>query len=109
MTQRSPIPEKRRQAIASQLEERLVDDDGSPPPRERIEAVVEEKAQELADAPVQDYVPLLTEHKARDELMDEGFHPDPTKGPDDDAPPRDTAEEDTGELWGVGGIPHPTT
>ena len=40
---------------------------------EPVEEVVAEKAAELDDAPLQEFVPLLVENKARDELRHRGL------------------------------------
>jgi hypothetical protein len=41
-----------------------------------VARVVDAKAESFADAPVQEFVPLLIEHEARDELRQHGLHRD---------------------------------
>jgi hypothetical protein len=52
--------------------------------------VVEAKAESLAEAPLQEFVPLLIEHQARDELRQHGLHRDVTDDTSagDDQPPQ---------------------
>ena len=79
-----PIPESRLDAIAEDLSSRLVDEQGNAPSPEEVKRAVEDKARELSDAPVQDFVPLLAEHAARDELLEQGVHPNlESKAPTD--------------------------
>ena len=87
--------DKRVENVTAQLENDLVDGDGRPADHEQVAAAVEAAAERLADAPVQDFVPLLVEHDARDQLRDEGLQRDL----DDD-----TAAAHTG---GDGGEPAP--
>ena len=51
----------------------LTDSNGNKPDPELIEQAVDDAAGGFADAPVQDFVPLLVEHDARDELREEGM------------------------------------
>ena len=89
MAKSQPIPESRLDAIAEDLSSRLVDDQGKPPSPDEVKQAVEDKARELADAPVQDFVPLLAEHAARDELLQHGVHPnlEPEAPPVEDGSP----------------------
>jgi hypothetical protein len=80
-------------SIADRLAEEYVTKSGDNPPRDHVGEVVDAMAEPLADAPVQDYVPLLVENAARDHLHSEGLHMEPAE--EDTAPPRhDDAEED---------------
>ena len=63
-------------AVKQRLQHDLVDDQGRPAPTEDVDRVVEAKAESFADAPVQEFVPLLIEHQARDELRQQGLHID---------------------------------
>ena len=70
--------------VMQRLEGDLVDADGRPAEPDEVEKVVREKAESLADAPLQEFVTLLIEHQARDELRERGLHRNlPT---DEDAP-----------------------
>ena len=60
--------------LIERLHDELVDDEGNPAETAAIDAVVTAKAAELSDAPVQEFVPLLVEHQARDELRHQGLH-----------------------------------
>jgi hypothetical protein len=81
----SPIPDERVTAISRRIRAGLVDDHGRHPEVEEVRQVVEETAAELADAPIQDFVPLLTEHQARDALHGAGLRL---------GPPRPSTDED---------------
>ena len=65
--------EKRLQQLAARLEETLVDDDGQPAQPDVVEQVVAEKAANLEEAPLQEFVPLLVENQARTELRSRGL------------------------------------
>jgi hypothetical protein len=60
--------------VMQRLEGDLVDADGRPAEPEEVERVVREKAKSLADAPLQEFLTLLIEHQARDELRERGLH-----------------------------------
>jgi hypothetical protein len=68
--------DKRVEIVTRRLQEELVDEAGHPAVPSEVETVVAAKAQRLADAPVQEFVPLLVEHQARDELRGHGLHRD---------------------------------
>ena len=60
-------------AVADRLSKELVDEHGAPADPEQVKAAVEAAGAELADAPVQEFVPLLVEHEARQELRQQGL------------------------------------
>ena len=60
--------------VKQRLLDELVDDTGHPADPDDVDRVVDAKAESLADAPVQEFVPLLIEHQARDELRQHGLH-----------------------------------
>jgi hypothetical protein len=80
----SPLTDERVEKISERLSEELIDSQGHHPDVAAVRPVVEESAAELADAPIQEFVPLLAEHRARDALHDAGLHLDPTAVPDVD-------------------------
>ena len=65
--------EKRIDPVKDRLADDLVDDDGRPPDPEVVDRAVDEAAAPYAEAPVQEFVPLLVEHEARDELRRQGL------------------------------------
>lgn len=73
MVERKPYDERLR-SLKRRLRDELVDDNGRPADPNHVDRVVEAKAQSLADAPVQEFLPLLIEHQARDELREHGLH-----------------------------------
>ena len=85
MSASHPLPESHLDAIAEDLSSRLVDEEGRSPSPDDVKQAVEDKARALSDAPVQDFVPLLAEHAARDELLQRVVHPklDPEAPTDD--------------------------
>ena len=66
--------DKRLETVKHHLHDELVDDEGNSPDPEDVDAVVAETAEHLAAAPIQEFVPLLVEHQARDELRRRGLH-----------------------------------
>ena len=68
--------DKRVETVKERLESDLVDDDGRPADPEQVASAVAAAAEPLADAPVQEFVPLLVEHDARDQLRKDGLHRD---------------------------------
>ena len=60
--------DRRIDEVKSRLQADLTDSNGNKPDPELIEQAVDAAAAGFADAPVQDFVPLLVEHDARDEL-----------------------------------------
>jgi hypothetical protein len=55
--------------VAEKLSSRFADDRG-PFSEDEVVEVVEDTAEKLRDAPVQTFVPIITENKARNELQD---------------------------------------
>jgi hypothetical protein len=108
MSQDNPIPKERFDATVDRLEATLADEEGHPVPHEEVVAALDTGARHLSDAPVQDFVPLLAEHRARDLLREQGFHANPEAEPEDTARAHDTSDErDAGPNWSTGG-PHVT-
>ena len=70
------MDERRFRGLAECIEEHLVDEDGNGAPTEVVATVVGEKAADLEDAPVQEFVPLLVENQTRDELRRRGLKVD---------------------------------
>jgi hypothetical protein len=68
------VNDKRLDTLKHQLHDELVDEEGNPADAQDVDDVVTATREHLADAPVQDYVPLLIEHEARDELRRRGLH-----------------------------------
>jgi hypothetical protein len=62
--------------MTERIEEHLVDADGNAASSDVVAAVVEDKAARLEDAPVEEFVPLLVENHARDELHQRGLRVD---------------------------------
>jgi hypothetical protein len=108
MTDRdNAIEDRRLEDMVSRLEERLINDAGDHADRQHVEAIVARRAQDLAEAPVQDFVPLLTEHGAREDLRNEGFRPLPEPEPEDQTPVGPGDEDNSGLPW-TRGIAFPT-
>ncbi len=61
-------------SIADRLTDELVTSAGEHPSHSHVIDVVEAAAEPLADAPLQQFVPLLVENQARQTLHDEGLH-----------------------------------
>lgn len=78
--------------IADRLSERLADGEGQHPATEHVAEVVEAKGAEVSDAPIQDFVPLITDRKARDELRAEASIPAGQTIPQDPGPPHEGGE-----------------
>jgi hypothetical protein len=86
--------DRRIDALAEQIGDELVDDEGRPADRDHVSDVVHAVAEDLADARVQDFVPLLVENGARGILRAEGLRralPDEPAGPVRDAEDRPDA------------------
>jgi hypothetical protein len=73
MTEHNPY-DQRVHSVKQRLHDELVDANGHPADPNDVDRVVDAKAESLADAPVQEFVPLLIEHQARDELRAHGLH-----------------------------------
>jgi hypothetical protein len=86
MNEESPY-DRRVETVKARLQDELVDEHGHPAEPGDVEEVVDAKAQALADAPVQEFVPLLIEHQARDELRQRGLHRDVDDDDVEDATP----------------------
>jgi hypothetical protein len=67
---------RRLRGIPERIGEHLIDADGNAAPSDVVAAVVEDKAARLEDAPVQEFVPLLVENRARDDLRQRGMKVD---------------------------------
>ena len=63
-------------AVMQRLGEDLVNARGQRAEPKEVERVVRAKAQTLSDAPLQEFVNLLIEHQARDELRERGLRRD---------------------------------
>ena len=85
------VHDKRVEVMKQRLQEELVDEQGHPAEPDDVASVVEAKAESLSEAPLQEFVPLLIEHQARDELRQHGLHrnlaADDTSEGDDQSPP----------------------
>jgi hypothetical protein len=66
--------DRRIDAIVERLSDELVHEDGTRADPDHIADVVHAAAVILAEAPIQDFVPLLVETEARDVFYDEGLH-----------------------------------
>jgi hypothetical protein len=66
--------DQRLDTLKRRLNTELVDENGNSPDPHDVDAVVVATADHLADAPIQDFVPLLVEHQALDELRRRGLH-----------------------------------
>ena len=76
--------ERRIDSIVERLSDELVHEDGTPADPDHVSEVVHAAAENLADAPIQDFVALLVENEARDVFHDEGLHralPEDVAGP----------------------------
>jgi hypothetical protein len=108
MTERhNPIEVRRFEDMVNRLEEDLINDSGEHVSRQHVETILTRRAHDLADAPVQDFVPLLAEHGVRDELRNEGFRPAPEPEPEDHTPVPAGDEDDSGLPW-TRGVAFPT-
>jgi hypothetical protein len=83
-------------AMADRLSEEFVTETGDAAEPDHVGAVVASAAERLSDAPVQDFVPLLVENAARDQLHQEGLHVEPTE--EDSAPARRDGDAGSGGL-----------
>jgi len=72
--------DRRMDDIADRLQARFADADGHHADDDEIDDIVHLKADAFADARLQEFVPLLVEHQASDELRDRGMRP---VGPDE--------------------------
>jgi hypothetical protein len=70
------LMDQRVAVVKQRLRQDLVGELGHPVKPDDVSTVVDAKAEEFADAPVQEFVPLLIEHQARDELRQRGLHRD---------------------------------
>jgi hypothetical protein len=68
--------DRRLESTAQRLQETLVDPDGKPAPADVVHAAIAENAEPIKDAPVQEFMPLLVEHKTRARRREQGFQPD---------------------------------
>jgi hypothetical protein len=82
--------------LKGRLQEDLVDDDGNAADSAEVDRVVEAAAEGLADAPIQEFTPLLIEHQARDELREQGLHRDLTDETDEGAVTTTDGEGESG-------------
>ncbi len=87
---------RRIESIADRLADEYVTASGEAPERDHVADVVAEVAEPFADAPVQEFVPLLVENAARDRMHQEGLHIEPAD--DDTAPPRVDNEQGQDRL-----------
>ena len=86
--------DRRIDAVKDRLSSELVDQEGHPADPDQVARAVETAGAELADAPVQEFVPLLVEHDAREELRrQQGLHRE-LSDVDDGAPPRRADDQD---------------
>ena len=69
-----PANDQRLETLKRRLSTELVDERGRAPDADAVDAVVVATADHLADAPIQDFVPLLVEHQALDERRRRGLH-----------------------------------
>jgi hypothetical protein len=70
----STKPDGRIDGVKERLSRDLVDDRGNPVDPDAVTKVVDDARAQFTDAPVQEFVPLLVEHTARDELRQAGLH-----------------------------------
>jgi hypothetical protein len=94
---------QRIKSIADRLAEEYVTESGESAPRDHVEKVVEAVAEPLAEAPVQDFVPLLVENAARNQMHAEGLHVEPAE--EDTAPAVGDDADDADRL--VSGFARP--
>ena len=76
--------DKRIAALGQHLADAMMGADGNDADPQHIEEVVRAHAAQFRDAPIKDFVPLLVENRARDELHREGLRtriPDEPEGP----------------------------
>lgn len=85
--------DERVNLIKKRLEDNMVDDQGHAVNPDDVARVVDAAAAPLADAPIQEFTPLLIEHAAEDALREQGFHPD-LGDEDDDAQLTHEARDD---------------
>jgi hypothetical protein len=78
----------RVQSVEQRLHEDLVDETGCPADPNDVDRAADDSAEILADAPVQEFVPLLIEHQARDELRKHGLRRDLGDDEEEPATPR---------------------
>ena len=96
----NPRMDERVELVRHRLSEDLVDEHGDAAPADVVADVVAEKAARLRDAPVQEFVPLLVEHQARDELRKRGLRrelPDELQEPGEHLA-ENRAPDDAGEA-----------
>jgi hypothetical protein len=63
-------------AVKSRLQGELIDEHGRSADPEQVAQMVERASADMADAPLQEFVPLLIEHEARQQLRQQGLHRD---------------------------------
>jgi hypothetical protein len=91
--------DKRIDGLADRLVREFTGPDGGEADPHHIVEVVQAKAHELDDAPIQDFVPLLAEHKAVEELRGQGLRRELPGGPE--APVHDAG----GDIASGDGVP----
>ncbi len=101
----APKSDARIDGVKDRLSDDLVDERGNPADPSAVAKVVDEASAQFAEAPVQEFVPLLVEHSARDELRQEGLHRQLDE-PDDEPVRTDQDDTSTGPtLSAQQGIP----
>lgn len=82
-------------AVAERLRDELVDGEGRPADPDVVDAAVGTAADNLADAPIQEFRSLLVEHQALDELRQQGLHRDldGVDAPESAPSPTDSADQ----------------
>jgi hypothetical protein len=88
-----PTRDRRVELIKERLDEDLVDDHGDAVDPHVVAEAVDAAAAALADAPIQEFTPLLVEHDARDALREKGYRRD-LGDQEDDAPAHDAGRDD---------------
>jgi hypothetical protein len=88
--------DKRVEIVKQRLQNELVDDKGRPVEPGEVDSVVDATAESLASAPVQEFVPLLIEHQATDELRQRGLHRDLGNDANDATPAESSVRSDDG-------------
>jgi hypothetical protein len=76
MDEQQTPQDKRIDAVKERLHDELVDEQGRPASDDTVDRAVDAAAAPLADAPVQEFAPLLIEHQVRDELRQQGLRRD---------------------------------
>ena len=81
----APNADRRIDSVKDRLSSDMVDDRGDPVDPDAVAKAVDDASAQFVGAPVQDFVPLLVEHTARDELRQDGLHRQLSE-PDDEPP-----------------------